>query len=174
MSETATRLALAMVQFIQAEPRLSSPASWWLVPDVIRLRRAEVLDALEAMPKPVVLGPMVEQGMLAVWPFDAASPRGRRQLEHDLLNQQAAVRELLARLTPGAAVVDVLLELDADEMVFPSTELETWAREYLVMTSGWRLAESGGDPRAPVRLLLRRADGSWSPGDACRTRRPES
>jgi hypothetical protein len=164
MPSTATRLALSMLQFIQAQPRASSPASWWIVPDVVRLRRDEVLEALDAMPKPVVLGPMVEQGMLGAWPVDAASPRGRAQIEHDLRNQQEIVRTMLDRLAPGADAVDVLLELDGDEMVFPSTELETWAREYLIMTSGWSLADSGGDPRAPVRLLLRRADGSWSPG----------
>jgi hypothetical protein len=154
-----------MVQFIQAQPRLSSPASWWIVPDVIRLRHDEVLAALEGVPKPVVLGPMVEQGMLGIWPFEAASPRGRRQLDHDLRNQQAAVRESLAQIVPGRSPVDILLELDADEMIFSSTDLERWAREYLVMTSGWRLAGNGGDARAPVRLLLRRAEGGWSPGD---------
>lgn len=174
MPSTATHLALTMLQFIQAQPRLSSPASWWIVPDIIRMRRDDVLEALEAMPKPVVLGPMVEQGMLGAWSVEAASPRGRARIEHDLRNQQEAVRAGLARLAPGAESVDVLLELDADEMVLPSTALETWAREYLIMTSGWRLSDSGGDRRAPVRLLLRRADGGWSPGDVCRIRLPDS
>ncbi len=174
MPSIATRLALTMVQFIQAQPRLSSPASWWIVPNVIQLSRSQVLEALEAMRKPVVLGPMVEQGMLGAWQVEAASPRGRAQIEHDLLNQQRVLRARFAQLAPGIESVDVLLELDADEMVFPSTELETWAREYLVTTSGWRLTDSGGDQRAPVRLLLRRADGSWSPGDVCRIQRPDS
>jgi hypothetical protein len=170
MPITAAHIALAMVEFVQAQPRLSSPAIWWILPDLVRLRRAEVLEVLEAMPKPVVLGPMVEQGMLAVWPVEAASPRGGAQIEHDLLNQQSIVQTVLTRLAPGGAPVDVLLELEADELVFPSTELEVWTREYLVATSGWTLGNSGGDPRAPVRLLLRRADGEWSPGRSCRTR----
>ena len=132
MASTATHLALTMVQFIQAEPRLSSPASWWIVPDVIRLRHDQVLEVLEAMPKPVVLGPMVEQGMLGVWSFAAASARGRAQLEHDLLNQQIAIQTMLAQIAPGAQVADVPLELDADEMVFPLTGLRrgpgsTWS-----------------------------------------------
>ena len=117
MPTTATHLALTMLQFIQAQPPLSSPAMWWIVPDVVRLRRDEVLAALEAMPKPIVVGAMVEQGMLGAWPFAAASVRGRAQLEHDLRNQQAAVRAMLARLAPGAAAVDVLLELEADALV---------------------------------------------------------
>jgi hypothetical protein len=172
MPSAATHLALTMLQFIQTEPPLSSPAMWWIVPDVIPLTRPQVLEALEAMRKPVVLGPMVEQGMLGAWQVEAASERGRVQIEHDLRNQQNVVRGRLAQLAPGVSSVDVLLELDADEIIFPSSALEVWAREYLIMTSGWRLAESDGDSRAPVRLFLRRARGGWSPGDVCRVRSP--
>jgi hypothetical protein len=168
MSEISTRIAITMLEYMQPTEWPSSTAAWWLWPDPRRLGHNELCSALEALPKPITIGALVERGCAAVWPIADAASDVRVQLEHRCRNQLNFVRGCLEQLAPERSPVPILLECEAETFVFSSDDLEAWAQEYFVITSGWTLCDSGGDERAPVRLLLARPGSlRWSPGLAC-------
>jgi hypothetical protein len=156
MSEISTRIAVAMLEYMQPTEWPSSPAVWWLWPDPRRLRHDDLCAALEAMPKPVALGALVERGCVGVWQIGEAAPDIRGQLEYRCLNQLNFVRQHLAQLAPSQSPVPILLDLEGGAFLFSSDDLELWAQEYFLITSGWTLARSGGDERASVQLVLQR------------------
>jgi hypothetical protein len=169
MTASSTRITLAMLQFAQPAPAPGSPPTWTLWPGGRRLGHADLCAALETLPKPVFVGAHVEPGGITAMPLAAAAPEARAGLEYEWRNQGAYMREKLAAVRAGIAgaganSVAVLLELEGEGIVVTSSELETWAQDYVLTSCGWTLANSGGDARAPVRLLLRRPDGTWSPG----------
>lgn len=177
MPARSTEIALMMLRFVQPAPDGSVAARWTLWPAGRRLFSPQLCAALEAMPRPVLLSAHAEPGGVTAAPLAAADPEARPWLEHGWRNQTAALRASLDGLAPdaatGAGAEAVLIEPgDGAELVVGFPDLEAWAREYVVTSCGWKLAESGGDARARLRLLLRRPDGHWSPGLVCRPPRP--
>jgi hypothetical protein len=175
MSEISTRIAVAMLEYMQPTEWPSSPAVWWLWPDPRRLRHDDLCATLEAMPKPVALGALVEHGCVGVWRIAEAVADVRGQLEYRCLNQLNFVRQLLAQLAPSQSPVSIRLDVEGDDFLFSSADLEVWAQEYFLITSGWTLAECRGDARASVRLVLQRPGMlRASPGLPCGGHRPRA
>jgi hypothetical protein len=168
MPAISTQLALMMVRFAQPAPDGSVVARWTLWPEGRRLSYPELCAALEGLPTPVLLGAHAEPGGVTAISLASAAPGARPWLEHEVRNQRAHLRTMADRLAPGNDRVPVLLETDDDALVVSLADVAAWAREYVVTSCGWTLAESGGDTRAPLRLRLRRPDGHWSPGSTCK------
>jgi hypothetical protein len=169
----STKITLAILHFAQPTRFPSSAVQWTLWPEGRQLRRAELCATLDAMPKPVVVSAHAEQGGLTAVPLANAAPDSQGWLEHEYRNQRAYFSEKLDSVLPGARNESVLLELDDGELVVLASDLATWTEEYIVTSCGWTLSRNVGDSRAPLRMLLRRPDGYWSPGTAHRPPNPE-
>lgn len=163
--DLCAELTLHVMRFVQ-EPRdpPSSPRQWLLLPEGRRaawpIARAFLADA----PKPLMVAPLFESGMLGWWDLSALAGDHRRLVDRDFANQQEwlATHATHRGWSPKATI---LFETEADQVELPMTELGRWAREYAIPV-GWTLGD-GPDKDRPGRLLIRRSQGEWSPGAAC-------
>jgi len=172
MSAESTTITLAMLHFVQPSPAPSSAARWTLWPEGRRLSYPELGVALDAMPTPVVISAHVEQGGITAVPLENSAPTSRLWLEHEWRNQREFLDDMFRVALPGAREAAVLLELDDDALVVSMSALRSWAHQYIMTSCGWTLTANAGDLRAPLRLILRRPDGHWSPGRVCAPRAP--
>lgn len=130
-----------------------------LVPD------AELVQYLQRLAKPVIVGALAHKGLVATWWPAGLDERGLNVWDHDLRNQQGWIAKFLKDL----ALADdeaVLLETTGETLIFPAGALRRWGDTYGVHV-GWTLTDSRGDPRARARLNLIRGDGGRTPGDSC-------
>ena len=172
MPTSSTRVTLAMLHFAQATEPPSSPVRWWLWPEGRPLLYSQFTAALEAMPKPAIVSAHVEPGGVTARPLASAAPKARARLEQEWRGQSDYLGARLKRPSAGAEPASILLELEDDELVVSGADLARWASEYVLTSCGWTVEESDDDPRAPLRMLLRRPDGTWSPGRTCKRHDP--
>ena len=173
MTTASTEITLAALRFLQATATPDVGARWWLLPDGRRFRDSDFGAALDAMPKPLLVSAHVEKGGVTASPLASSAQEARGWLEHAWRNQGAF---LAAKLALAGASTDgptgVLLEFGDETLVVSTEDLATWVREYMLTSCGWTVEHSGGDTRAPLRMLFMRPDGTWSPGMACGLRAP--
>jgi hypothetical protein len=161
-----------MLHFVQPAVPPGAPVRWRLWPEGRLLTDPEFAAVLEAMPKPAIVAAHVERGGVTALPLASVVPEARPRLEHEWRNQSRYLGAKLEPSTSGAGPTSVLLELDDGELMVSTADLVTWATEYVLTSCGWTVEDSGGDSRAPLRMLLRRPDGTWSPGRTCDRRDP--
>jgi hypothetical protein len=164
MPAPSTTITLAMLHFVQPTPAPSRPARWCVWPEGRLLSHPQFCEALDAVPKPVLIGAHVEQGGVTVTPLAAAAEAARPRLEHEWRNQVQLLRAQLAALGAGAGPVPLLLALEDEDLLLTTADLTAWAESYAITSCGWTVGPSDGDARAPLRLGLLRADGTFSPG----------
>ena len=160
--DQAAELALHICRFVQMPLDSPSwPRDWAFVPGGDRRDRAETIKLLAAAPKPVVVAPLVEPGMLAMWSIAELSGEARRRVEHEFANQAGWVARLVTELhlSESAAVV---FETASDRFILTVAELRGCFRDVAVI-AGWMLVR-GSSKDAPTRLTIRKSNGVWSPG----------
>jgi len=174
---TAARLSAAMLRFdIERLPRntLALPydepgrlgeVAFVLLPRKELVRDKELVQHLERLPKPVIIGALAQKGMIATWWPNGLDERALAVWEHALANQQRSVATFLGELGLGDGE-QILLETTVETLLFPAGALRRWGDTYGVHI-GWTLTNSGGDPRARARLNLIRGDGGCTPGQSC-------
>ena len=173
MTTASTQITLAALRFLQPTASPDAPSRWWLLPDGRRLRDSDFGAALDAMPKPLLVSAQVEKGGVTASPIASSAPEARGWLQHEWRNQSAFLDAKLAIAGASSdAPVAVLLEVEDETIVVSTADVGIWVREYVLTSCGWTVEDSGGDTRAPLRMLFRRPDGTWSPGMACRLRAP--
>ena len=165
-SITGAELALHIARFVQMPVGSAEwPEHWEFVLRGGRYSRTEAAEVLARSPKPVLVAPLLEPGMLALWPADALDEEGRSRFDHDFANQVEAVagriRDL--ELTDSSRILFVTA---AGRVVLSAAECRACFRAYAVL-AGWNLVK-GPDGDHPASLVIRRSDGQWSPGGPSR------
>jgi hypothetical protein len=154
---------VALVEFVQTALAVAARSYWRVLPNPLPLKRNDVVTTLAHMPKPARVAPLAQPGALGSWPYTPTSDLEKTLFEQSARNLQNRVHEILAPHTPDGKPVPVLLEHEAAEWTFSSNDVEQWSRDYVLDGVGWILVDSGADPRAPVRFVLSRPDGTWFP-----------
>ena len=87
MPTAATQITLAAVRFAQATRAARAPDRWTVWLGARRLTVEELSASLDAMPKPVLVGALVEPGGVLVLPLDSVASDVRPDVEHEWRNQ---------------------------------------------------------------------------------------
>jgi hypothetical protein len=168
--DVCANLTLHVARFLQMPAEQpSSPVRWTFIPDGRQASWIEAADFLTSLPKPLIVAPLLEAGLLGIWIVDRLPELERKSAEYQVANQCAFVENQLEQLAVSGGA-GILFETDADRIVLAAPDFRRWIREYSVL-AGSRLGQ-GPDASCPARLLVRRAAGQWSPGAACGPRRP--
>jgi hypothetical protein len=162
-SDVPAQITIALVEFVQTALAVAARTYWRVLPSPLPLRRIDVVKILAAMPKPIRVAPLAQPGALGTWPYEPANEVERKLFEQRARRIENRVHEILEPFTAGGNPVPVLLEHEATEWLVPSDAVEAWSRDHVLDGVGWILVDSGGDPRAPVRFVLSRPDGTWYP-----------
>ena len=127
----------------------SSFAFWYFLPEFHRTGWAEARMLLANAPKPLLVSPLVEPGMLATWRLDVMGPGLRPASDHHAANQVEYYEAKLKAvgLDDGCSVE---LRTPSGELSLPVPEFRRWYHEYLF--AGVSVAKTV-DPRIG-RLLL--------------------
>jgi Clp amino terminal domain, pathogenicity island component len=161
--DVPAQITIALVEFVQTALAVAARSYWRVLPSPLPLRRPDVVTTLASLPKPIRVAPLAQPGALGTWPYTPASDLERTLFEQRAAKVQSRVREILEPFTKGGETVRVLLAHESTEWLVPSDAVEQWSRDYVLDGVGWILVDSGGDPRAPVRFILSRPDGTWYP-----------
>jgi hypothetical protein len=159
------QITIALTEFVQTALAVATRPYWRVLPNPLPLKRNDVVNMLAAQPKPVRVAPLAQPGALGTWAYQPTSELEKTLFEQRARNVEARVSEILAPFTDGGESIPVLLEHEATEWIFPSSSVEQWSTDYVLDGVGWILVDSGGDPRAPVRFILGRPDGTWFPSE---------
>lgn len=160
--DLCAELTLQIIRFVQ-QPRNppSSPREWVFFPEGRRVAWPLARTLLADAPKPLMVAPLAEPGMIGSWRIRALTGDHLAKAEHGLANQQQWLSEHATRFS-WARTDLVLFETEADQLELSVAELERWLKEY-ALPVGWTVGE-GPDKDRPGRLLIRRSRGDWSPG----------
>ena len=137
-----------------------TPDRWVFTPDGVRGDWDTAAEHLAGAPKPLVVAPLQEPGMLGTWSVQALEGGARRRMEHEFENLREFVEECAAQF----GLVDhsrVCFGSAAGVVEITLAELRRWVREYAVII-GLLLRR---DPADEVTwLTIRRTDATWSRG----------
>jgi hypothetical protein len=165
MNDIAAELTLRLARFVQMpEDPPASPARWFFVPEFYSAHWEEAADLLAAAPKPLIVAPLLDPGILGTWFLGALTGVHRSRAEHHLQNQQ----EFFASQLEHFGLVDthtIVFESGADETVLDVANFKRWLQEYVVCL-GSTLQRSAPAPHSAA-LIVRRPHGGWSPGLSC-------
>ncbi len=162
-SDVPAQITIALVEFVQTALAVAARSYWRVLPNPLPLRRTDVVMTLAALPKPLRVAPLAQPGALGTWPYEANTDLERQLFDELARKVQNRVAEILSAHVADGESVPVLLEHEASEWLVPSTAVQRWSKDYVMDGVGWILVDSGGDPRAPVRFVLSRPDGTWFP-----------
>lgn len=163
MTEPGASITLDILRFVSGAP--SEPEFRWRVwPAGSRFTDAELREALSAMKKPAAVMVHVEPGGLTALPLpDAGGSENQARHQREWANQRDYLRGKLTHLGVRDDATPILVELDQQAALISAAELENWAREYVVPSCGGTVQRTS-DPRASIRFVVVRADGTWSTG----------
>ena len=165
-SVKGAELALHIARFVQMPVGSADwPDHWVFVLRGGRRSRAEAIDLLAQCPKPLLVAPLVEPGMLALWTTDALAGDERRRIEHEFANQVEAVASRVSDLGLSEAS-RILCETAAGRADLTVADFRTCFRDFAVI-AGWSLIK-GPDDAYPGRLVIRKSAEHWSPGGPSR------
>jgi hypothetical protein len=153
-----------MLRFVHAGRNGAQPAIWYVVPNPAPLSYPGLCKALDEHPKPILVAALAEPGLVGVWSFASEDSPQKQFLRSNLRSQLAYLKHKVAALAPDNPEVTVLLEIEGESEVYSLAQLEAWARDFGVVACGWTMTNNEDDSRAPLRLILRRPDGTFSPG----------
>ena len=170
MNDTSAELTLRVARFIQMpEDPPASPARWFFVPEFYSAHWDEAIALLTAAPKPLIVAPLPDPGMLGTWYLGALTGVHRARADQQLQNQQAFFASQLEGL--GLSDADtVVFDSGPDETAINVSEFRRWLGDYAVC-AGSTLRRHATAPRTAA-LLVRRPQGGWSPGMTCDHRSP--
>jgi len=163
--DICAELTLRIARFIQvSETPPQSPAYWFFVPEFRRAGWSTALELLANAPKPLIVAPLPEPGLVGTWGLRALTGEDRARADHQFANQEAFFADRITHLQLGEDD-SIAFDSGADTVSLSVREFKRWLREYAVcagstLDPGTMSANSGA-------LVVRRPDGHWSPGAAC-------
>jgi len=171
--DAPAQITVALVEFVQTALAVAARSYWRVLPNPLPLQRSDVITTLAHLPKPIRVAPLAQPGALGTWPYAPSSELEKTLFKQSARNLQKRVQEILAPFTQDGPV-PILLEHETTQWILKSDDVEQWTRDYVLDGVGWILVDSGGDPRAPVRFVLCRPDGTWFPALPRRTLRADA
>src|SRR5947199_270545 len=95
-------LTLHVTRFVQMPVEApASPLRWTFVPEGRRAGWHEAGDLLSNAPKPLMVAPLLEPGLLGTWGISALGGSDRARADHELSNQLAAFDDQASELELG-------------------------------------------------------------------------
>jgi hypothetical protein len=163
--DPCAELTLQVLRFVQQPlENPSFPRRWTLIPEGQRLGWVAAREWLASQPKPIMVAALAEPGLIGTWSATGVPDKGAENTAQSFASQQQWLEGAVAKY--GWTDSDrVLFETVGDSLELSLTDLRRWLREYAFFAP-WTVGE-GPDRERPARLLVRRPDGSWSPGMTC-------
>lgn len=124
-------LTLRVSRLVQqsASARGVTSPEWFLVPAFRPATWAEARTLLTDAPKPLIVAPLVEPGLLGIWEVGRLEPEHRAAAERALANQVAFHTERIP--LHGLSATDTLSLTTADgPFTLSVAEFMQWSREY--------------------------------------------
>ena len=155
--DVCAELTLRIVRMSQeALNPLSSLADWWFLPENRHARWAEAREIFSESPKPILIAPLVEPGMIVVWTLDSVQADVRQNWEREFANQCQYFDEKLKGF--GLSDADaVTLEGPAGEYKISVADFRRWAKEYAIPVAAIGMRKSS-TPRAG-KIIIRPPGG---------------
>lgn len=130
--DIGAELTLQIVRLVQERqdpPR--SPASWSIWPAGGRATWAEARAILSAAPKPLLVAPLIEPGVLGMWTLESVGSAMRTKLAREFANQ---VQYFTAKLeTIGIGLEDrMCFEPATPPLSMRVSDFLSWASEYAI------------------------------------------
>jgi hypothetical protein len=151
--DTGAELILQIVRRAQscARPDVpQAPDMWLLWPGGERLDWGQARARLGALGKPLLVSPLLEPGMLGVWPIDTLDEKAKGAVRRGVANQVQYYEEKLVALGVGNGPIRFAscsspYEMSRDEFLH-------WATEYAINV-GITLEAAADGAGARVRIL---------------------
>lgn len=136
----------------------SSFAFWFFLPEFHKASWDEARDLLSQAPKPLIVSPLAEPGMLATWRLDVMGPALRPASDYHAANQ-VEYYEAKLNVVGLDDHCSVQLRVPSGDLSLPVPEFRRWYREYLF---GGITVVKTTDPQVG-RLLIRPPGGGGPP-----------
>jgi hypothetical protein len=155
--DPCAELTLRIVRMSQeALNPLSSLADWCFLPENRHARWADAREILSRSPKPTLIAPLVEPGMIVVWSLDSVQADVRQNWEREFANQCEYFDEKLKAFGLGDAD-GVTLTGPTGEYRITVADFGRWARDYAIPVAAIGLKKSSAAHEA--RILIRPPGG---------------
>jgi hypothetical protein len=126
---------------------------WVFFPEHEHTSWSEARERLSALPKPIIVAPLLEPGSVSVWSFADIEQEAHARLRYEFANQQQYFNEKLASLDLTDA--DSIETPDA-EFTLTVADFRRWATEYSVAVG---IGMSRSPTPRTARLLIRPPGG---------------
>jgi hypothetical protein len=154
--DTGAELTLQIVRRAQSYARPDvppAPNAWLLWPGGERLDWVSARARLGALAKPLLVAPLLEPGMLALWPIDTLDEARKQVVRHGVANQVQYYADKLAAL--GVEHGPIRFESSTSQCEMNRDEFLHWATEYAINV-GISLEAAADATGARVRILASR------------------
>jgi len=151
--DTGAELTLQIVRRAQSYARpdvLQAPDLWLLWPSGERLDWVKARARLGALAKPLLVAPLLEPGMLGLWPIDTLDEERRQVVGRGVANQVQYYADKLAALGVGDG--PIRFEAGSSQYEMSRDEFLHWATEYAINV-GISLEAAADAASARVRIL---------------------
>jgi hypothetical protein len=131
--DTGAELTLRIVQRAQSHVRPDVPQApdlWLLWPGGERIDWVSTRTRLGALAKPLLVAPLLEPGMLGLWPIDTLDEARKQVVRHEVANQVQYYADKLAAL--GVEHGPIRLESGTSQCEMSRDEFLHWATEYAI------------------------------------------
>ncbi len=151
--DTGAELTLRIVQRAQSYVRPDVPQApdlWLLWPCGECLDWISTRTTLGALTKPLLVAPLLEPGMLGLWPIDTLDEAHRQVVTHGVVNQVQYYTHKLAAL--GVEHGPIRFESGTSQCEMSRDEFLHWATEYAINV-GISLEAAPDAASARVRIV---------------------
>ena len=131
---------------------------WYFLPEFHKATWEEARALLTAAPKPLIVSPLAEPGMVATWRLDVMGPALRPASDYHAANQ-VEYYEAKLKVVGLDDSCSVELRTPTGDLPLPVPEFRRWYREYLF--AGITIVRSN-DPKVG-RLIIRPPGGGGPP-----------
>lgn len=157
--DIGAELTLQIARLVHERPNPPrSPARWSFWPQGDHVTWAEAREVLATVPKPVIVAPLIEPGVIGLWTTASVTASQRAAFDTQLANQVQYYIEKLAALGLTDAEA-VRFEPATPECTLSVSDFFRWTREYIIGV-GMSLAPS---PVARVARITVRPPGGGRP-----------
>ena len=137
------------------------PATWSIWPRGQRVTWAEARDVLAALPKPVLVVPLLEPGTFAIWTESQLDDAQRPGFAYQFANQVQYYSEKLAALAvPSSGEIRFAMGPDAPPCIISVPTFLCWASEYAL---GVGVSLAAADLPGAAVVIVRPPGGGSAP-----------
>jgi hypothetical protein len=160
-STFAADLTLRVVRAVQGPPR-GAVVQWFIVPDLEEVGWSGLTRMLAALPKPVVIAPLLQPGMIGVWTIGSLTESQRHIVRRLTKNRVDYFREKLDLLSDAPVQTIEFRPEDENKLRMTRTDFERWIRDFSVSVG--ITVVSTGDPTMARLIVLLPGSGSSPTG----------